>query len=62
MPLCSDPKRLLLELAQVQSLPQLLQLIVARLSESGRVVLARIWLAQPTAECSGCPLPAECRD
>jgi transcriptional regulator with GAF, ATPase, and Fis domain len=61
-PLFADPKRLLLELAQVQALPQLLQLIVARLSASDRVALARIWLAQPTSECSGCPMPDECRD
>jgi transcriptional regulator with GAF, ATPase, and Fis domain len=61
-PLCADPKRLLLELAQVQSLSKLLPLIVARLSESERVALARIWLTQPTTECSGCPMVDECRE
>jgi transcriptional regulator with GAF, ATPase, and Fis domain len=60
-PLCVDPKRLLLDLAAVQSLPQLLQLIVARLSECHRVALARIWLVRPTADCSGCPTREECR-
>ena len=54
-PLLDDPKRLLLDLAQQQSVPALLELIVTRISASGRVALVRIWLAQPTSECSGCP-------
>jgi transcriptional regulator with GAF, ATPase, and Fis domain len=33
----------------------LLQLIVTRLSDSDRIALARIWLAQATSACSGCP-------
>ena len=60
-PLLADPKRLLLDLAQQQSVPAVLQLIVTRLSESDRVALARIWLAQPTAACSDCPKPDLCR-
>ena len=54
-PLLSDPKRLLLDMAQEHALPELLRLIVARLSDSPRVALARIWLARPTADCTGCP-------
>src|SRR5438874_6658414 len=61
-PLFSDPKRLLLDMAQEQSLAALLQLIVARLSDSSRVALVRIWLAQPTTDCTGCPLLDDCRD
>jgi transcriptional regulator with GAF, ATPase, and Fis domain len=60
-PLLSDPKRLLLELAGQQSVSALLHLIVTRLSETGRVALVRIWLAQPTATCSGCPSADVCR-
>src|SRR5947209_14442537 len=61
-PLCLDPKRLLLDMAREHRLPDLLRMVVARLSESPRVALARIWLVQPTQGCTGCPLPAECRD
>jgi transcriptional regulator with GAF, ATPase, and Fis domain len=57
----SDPKRLLLDLAQAHSASELLQLIVNRLSASDRVALARIWLAQPTAGCSRCPMAEVCR-
>ena len=57
----SDPKRLLLDLAQVQSLPALLLLIVSRLTETSRVALARIWLMQPISECDGCPMPDACQ-
>src|SRR4051812_22542842 len=60
--LFSDPKRLLLDMAQEQSLAELLRLVVARLSDSPRVALVRIWLAQPTADCTGCPTIDECRD
>ena len=59
-PLFADPKRLLLDMAQVQTLAELLKLIVARLSDSPRVALARVWLAQPTTDCAGCPMPNEC--
>lgn len=56
-----DPKGLLLEMAQQYSVAELLKLIVTRLTESQRGALARIWLAQPTSECAGCPLPEACR-
>ena len=61
-PLFSNPKRLLLDMAREKSLAELLQLIVARLSDSPRVALVRIWLAQPTTDCTGCPLLDACRD
>jgi transcriptional regulator with GAF, ATPase, and Fis domain len=60
-PLLSDPKRLLLDMAHQHSVAELLRMIVARLSDSSRVALARIWLAQPTADCSGCPMTEVCR-
>src|SRR5262249_31995985 len=60
-PLFSDPKRLLLDMAQEQSLPDLLRLIAGRLGASHRVALVRIWLAQPTADCPGCPRGEQCR-
>lgn len=49
-------------MAQEQSLAELLKLIVARISDSPRVALVRIWLAQPTTDCAGCPLTDECQD
>jgi transcriptional regulator with GAF, ATPase, and Fis domain len=60
-PLLSDPKRLLLDLALQQSVPSLLDLIVTRLSENNRVALVRIWLAQPTSDCSECATTDLCR-
>lgn len=60
-PLLSDPKRLLLDLAQQQTVPDLLQLIVTRLTETDRIALVRIWLVQATANCSGCPSVDVCR-
>ena len=60
-PLLIDPKRLLLDLAQQRSVPSLLELIVSRLSETRRIALVRIWLAQPTSRCSGCPSIDVCR-
>src|SRR5512134_1537811 len=60
-PLLTDPKRLLLDLAQQQSATALLQLIVTRLSETGQIALVRIWLAQPTSTCAGCPSVDVCR-
>src|SRR5262249_59266058 len=41
-PLFTDPKRLLLDMAQEQSLPELLRLIASRLGESPRIALIRI--------------------
>jgi transcriptional regulator with GAF, ATPase, and Fis domain len=60
-PLFEDTKRLLLDMAQQQSLPELLRLIASRLGDSPRVALVRIWLAQPTADCTDCPTPEQCR-
>jgi transcriptional regulator with GAF, ATPase, and Fis domain len=59
-PLFGDPKRLLLDMAQQHSVSDLLNLIVSRLTDSNRVALARIWLAQSTADCSGCTTPDAC--
>jgi transcriptional regulator with GAF, ATPase, and Fis domain len=56
-----DPKRLLLDMAQEYSREELLRLIVTRLSRLPGVALARVWLAQPSADCSGCPMPEVCR-
>ncbi|HYT91363.1 MAG TPA: sigma 54-interacting transcriptional regulator [Gemmataceae bacterium] len=60
-PLFAAPKRLLLDMAQEQSLPELLRLIAGRVGDSPRVALVRIWLAQPTADCSDCPTVEQCR-
>jgi transcriptional regulator with GAF, ATPase, and Fis domain len=59
-PLIHDPKRLLLDMAPEHSVPQLLRLVVTRLSESSRVALVRIWLARPTSGCPGCPSAGTC--
>jgi transcriptional regulator with GAF, ATPase, and Fis domain len=61
-PLFVDPKRLLLEMARERTLPSLLRLVVDRLAEWPRVALARVWLLQPSAGCTGCPMPEACRD
>ncbi|UUO07206.1 sigma 54-interacting transcriptional regulator [Blastopirellula sp. J2-11] len=53
-PLLDDPKRLLLDLALQHSVAELLKLIVERLSSSEQVALARIWLAEPTTQCTEC--------
>jgi transcriptional regulator with GAF, ATPase, and Fis domain len=60
-PLFVNPKRLLLDMAREHALPSLLRMVVDRLAESPRVALARIWLVRPSAGCTGCPMPAECR-
>lgn len=59
--LLTDPKGLLLDLARQQSVSDLLQLIVTRLSETTQVALVRIWLAEPTAGCTDCPSSDICR-
>jgi len=61
-PLLSDPKRLLLDLALQQSVTSLLELIVTRLGKNNRVALVRIWLAQPTSDCSECATTDLCRN
>src|SRR6478609_5416382 len=58
--LLSDPKRLLLDMAQEHAVPELLRLIVTRLSGSPRVALARIWLTRPTTDCPNCPTAETC--
>lgn len=60
-PLISHPKRLLLDMAQEHSLSGLLQLVVNRLSESGRIALSRVWLAEPKTQCDACPNTEACR-
>lgn len=60
-PLLDDPKRLLLDLAVQHSVEAVLRLIVERLSKADPVALARIWLVEPTAECSGCSTPEHCQ-
>jgi transcriptional regulator with GAF, ATPase, and Fis domain len=62
VPLFVDPKRLLLDMAREHALPDLLRMVVDRLSESSRVALARIWLVQRSEDCTGCFMMAECRD
>ena len=59
--LFDDPKKLLLDMAQVHTVPELLQLIVTRIANPEKVALARIWLAQPTAGCRDCTMPETCR-
>src|SRR3954463_12033629 len=58
----ADPRRLLLDMAREHALPDLLRLVVDRLAESPRVALARIWLGQRAADCTGCPRAAEGQD
>ena len=60
-PLLMDPKRLLLDLARQRSVPDLLELIVTRLSQTGAIALVRIWLARPTSSCADCPSIEVCR-
>jgi transcriptional regulator with GAF, ATPase, and Fis domain len=61
VPLCLEPKRLLLDMAREHALPNLLRLVVDRVAESPRIALVRIWLVRRTEDCTGCPMPAECR-
>lgn len=60
-PLFANPKALLLEMAHQQSVAELLRLIVARIGNSERVALVRIWLVQPKTECEDCLTPDACR-
>ncbi len=62
LPLISDPKALLLEMAQRRQVNDVLKLIVDRLGSSQAVALARIWLIRPGAGCSTCPMRAQCPD
>ncbi len=61
-PIIDDPKQLLLDMARERSLPELLQLIVHRLTAPGRSALVRIWLLQPGDICERCPMRVECPD
>jgi transcriptional regulator with GAF, ATPase, and Fis domain len=59
--LFDDPKKLLLDMAQVHTVPELLQLVVTRIADPEKVALARIWLAHPTDQCRDCTMPETCR-
>lgn len=57
-----DPRKVLLELADLHQLSELLPLVVRRLAESETVALARIWLIQPpkAGDCGVCRFAGEC--
>ena len=60
VPLVGDPKRLLLEMAKEHHLPELLRLLVSRLTDSPRVAMARVWLVRSGDICESCPMKNEC--
>ncbi len=62
IPLITDPKTLLLEMAERRQVADVLKLIVDRLAMSQAVVLARIWLIRPGEGCLTCPMKSECPD
>jgi transcriptional regulator with GAF, ATPase, and Fis domain len=62
IPLISDPKSLLLEMAQRRQVADVLKLIVNRLAVSKVLVLARIWLVRPGSGCATCPVQSQCPD
>lgn len=62
IPLITDPKALLLEMAQHRQVADVLKLIVDRLATSQAVALARIWLVRTREGCSFCPMPSQCAD
>lgn len=62
VPLISDPKALLLEMAQRRQVSDVLKLIVDHVAISEAVALARIWLVRPGAGCETCPMRASCPD
>ena len=62
IPLITDPKTLLLEMAERRQVADVLKLIVDRLAMSQAVVLARIWLIRPGEGCLTCPMQSECPD
>ncbi len=57
-----DPKRLVLQLAELHHLSELLPLTVTRLTEGNSVALARIWLIKPPekGDCDRCRHSLEC--
>lgn len=60
--LFADPKKLLLDMAEVRSLPDLLEMIVRRIADSPSVCMARVWLKRPGGPCESCPMRSECPD
>jgi transcriptional regulator with GAF, ATPase, and Fis domain len=59
-PLFTDPKSILLDMAQEHRSSELLHLLVSRLAASPRVALARVWLTRPGDICSSCRMAPEC--
>lgn len=55
-------KRLLLDMSQARSVPQVLKLIVDRMASQPEVALARIWLVGPGDLCTNCHMRNECED
>src|SRR4051812_44182760 len=53
-PLVTDPRQLLLDMAEQRSVAALLDLVVRRLAASPRVALARVWLLLPDDACDLC--------
>ncbi len=62
LPLISNPKSLLLAMAQQRSVDEVLKLVVAELTRSQVVGLARIWLIRPGAGCETCRMRSQCPD
>jgi transcriptional regulator with GAF, ATPase, and Fis domain len=62
LPLITDPKSLLLAMAQQRSVEDVLKLVVDGVAGSEAVVLARIWLIRPGAGCETCPMRSQCPD
>ncbi|MDR3636807.1 MAG: sigma 54-interacting transcriptional regulator, partial [Isosphaeraceae bacterium] len=60
--LCPNPTPPHRHPPQQPALAELLELIVVRVSDSPRVALVRIWLAQATTDCTGCPMIDACGD
>lgn len=60
--LFADPKKLLLDMAEVRSLADLLEMIVRRIADSPSVCLARLWLKRPGGPCESCPMRSQCPD
>lgn len=60
--LINDPKKLLLELAELHQLSELLPFAVRQLSSGRSVALVRIWLVLPPLidDCAKCHLASEC--
>ncbi|QEL16630.1 sigma-54-dependent Fis family transcriptional regulator [Limnoglobus roseus] len=50
----TDPKQLLLDMAEQRSVDALLRLIVTRLADAPAVALARVWLTLPPGACDVC--------